>query len=125
MSTKRPLTPEEREMAAKLKARIASIPGMTEERVGAELGVSQGAVSHWTGARLPVPASRAAKLAAILQFDDPSEISVAYREIVEGAPAKAATHQDSQAVRLDHDIVNGVARAMHEVYDALQVECDV
>lgn len=83
MSNKRQLTQEEFAIAARLKAAIAAIPGMTEERLGAEIGVSQGAVSHWTGARLPVPAIRAPAVAAVLGIADPSEISVAYRGVVQ------------------------------------------
>ena len=81
MSKKRPLTDFELAIAKRLKSAIASSANLTEERVGAELGISQGAVSHWTNGRLPVPAKRAQKLAHILGIDDPAEISIAYRDI--------------------------------------------
>jgi DNA-binding transcriptional regulator YdaS (Cro superfamily) len=90
MSKKRQLTPEEIVMASRLKAAIASIPGMTEERLGADIGVSQGAVSHWTGARLRVPAVRARAVAAALGIADPAEISAAYREVTRSKVAEEA-----------------------------------
>ncbi len=82
MSAKRPLTPEEKSIAARLRSIIAANPDLTEEGVASTVGVTQGQVSHWTGGRLPVPARRAAALG----IGDPSEISVAYREI---APQKS------------------------------------
>lgn len=91
MSKKRALTPEEIAMASRLKAAIATIPGMTEERLGAEVGVSQGAVSHWTGARLPVPAIRARAVANALGIADPTEISVAYRAVTRSKVAEDAS----------------------------------
>jgi len=92
MSKKRELTPEEIAIAARLKAAIASIPGMTEERLGVDVGVSQGAVSHWTGARLPVPAIRARAVADALGIADPAEISVAFREVTRSKVAEEAPH---------------------------------
>ena len=114
--SKRPLTPEEIEIAAELKARIAKTRGLTEEKVGAEVGVSQGQVSHWTNARLPVPIGRAAKLAAMLGFDDPGEISLAYRDAYRG---KAAPLPHSQSARLDPRIFRVVARAMQDAHKEL------
>lgn len=91
MSKKRPLTDEEKAMAAKMKAAIANTPGLTEEIVGAHMGVTQGQISHWTGGRLPVPARRATALAQILGIRDPGEISLQYRAVaprsVREAPA--------------------------------------
>jgi hypothetical protein len=117
MSNKRDLTPEEVAMAARLKAAIAAIPGMTEESLGAELGVSQGAVSHWTGARLPVPAKRAPKLALLLGFDDPGEISTAYRAVVAMA-AEPSAPSHSHHARLDPEIVSSAQQALAEMYKA-------
>jgi DNA-binding transcriptional regulator YdaS (Cro superfamily) len=112
MSNKRPLTTEEIRMAARIKAAIAGIPGMTEERIGGELGVSQSAVSHWTGARLPVPARRAAPLAAVLGIADPGEISVAYQELVAGGAA--APQSQSQPMRLDPERMAELATVLDE-----------
>lgn len=91
-------------MAATVKAAIASIPDMTEEHLGVIVGVSQGQISHWTGARLPIPASRAARVADALHISDPGSISVAYREIV--------GHRHSQSVRLDPAMVAQTHRAL-------------
>lgn len=113
MSNKRPLTDEELAMAATVKAAIAATPGMTEERLGELAGVSQGAVSHWTGGRLPIPAGRAGRVADALGINDPGSISIAYREIVGG--------RHSQSVRLDPDIVRAVARAVQDVAEELDL----
>lgn len=119
--SKRPLTPEEIEIAERLKARIREI-GMTEEKLGELVGVSQGQVSHWTGKRLPVPAARAAKLAVALGFNDPGEISLAYRDAYHGAPGKSAPSTHSQSARLDPRTFRVVARAMLEAHKALKRE---
>lgn len=81
MTKKRPLNAEELAIAERLKSIIARNPDLTEEAVGAKLGVSQGQISHWTGGRLPVPAIRAAALAKELGIADPGEISIAWRKI--------------------------------------------
>lgn len=117
--SKRPLSPEEIAIAAKLKARIREIPGMTEEKVGAEVGVSQGQVSHWTGGRLPVPAIRAAKLASVLGFDDPGDISIAYRDAYQGEAGRTAAPSHSHSARLDPRIFRLVARAMQDAHKEL------
>lgn len=88
MTKKRELTEEERRMADFLKTAIKDAR-KTEEQVGAEINVSQGQVSHWTGKRLPVPASRAAPLARAVGIGDPAEISVAYRKIASAAGSAA------------------------------------
>lgn len=87
MSNKRPLTAEEKAIAARMRAIIASSKELTEESVAEIVGVSQGQISHWTGGRLPVPAKRAHDLAAALGITDPAEISIAFREI---APAQSS-----------------------------------
>ena len=90
MSNKRPLTAEERRMAALMKSVIAKSQGaLTQESVGAAVGVTQGQVSHWTDGRLPVPAKRAPALAAALGIDDPARISVAYRDTFGEKPGAA------------------------------------
>lgn len=81
MTNKRPLTAEEKQMARLMKGCIANSGGaLTQESVGAAVGVSQGQISHWTDGRLPVPVKRAPALAAALGIDDPARISVAYRQ---------------------------------------------
>ncbi|MGH8158397.1 MAG: hypothetical protein ACREPQ_09765 [Rhodanobacter sp.] len=97
-------------MAAIIKAAINAIPGLTEERLGELLGVSQGQVSHWTGARLPVAWKRAADLAAAIGIEDPASISVAYREVM----AKTATQQQSHVLRHDLEIIRDVAQALRD-----------
>lgn len=92
MSNKRPLTAEEKAMAARMKAIIASTRDMTEESVADAVGVTQGQISHWTGGRLPVPARRAPALASALGIADPGEISLAYRAI-----AKPVGHEGDWA----------------------------
>lgn len=89
MSNKRPLTAEEKAMAARMKAIIASSREITEESVADAVGVTQGQVSHWTGGRLPVPAKRAQALAAALGIADPGEISLAYRDIAKTSGPEA------------------------------------
>lgn len=105
---KRPLTAEEKAMAVRMRTIIASDPGLTEEGVGAIVGVSQGQISHWTSGRLPVPAKRALKLAAALSIDDPGEISVAYRDVVSRAkaapPGVDERRPDLMIARLENDI---------------------
>lgn len=88
MTNKRPLTAEEKTIAKRMKSIIASDPHLTEESVGASIGVSQGQISHWTGGRLPVPATRAAALAKALGIKDASEISLAYRKISASAQVR-------------------------------------
>lgn len=108
MSKKRPLTPEEKQMAAKMKAAITGNPDLTEEAVGAQMGVTQGQVSHWTNARLPVPARRALKLASILGIDDPGEISLDYRALAARMAANPSAvseiRPDLEISRLQNDI---------------------
>lgn len=94
MSNKRPLTAEEKTMAARIKAAIVKDSYLTEEIVGAKLGVTQGQVSHWTGGRLPVPATRAAALAEILNIADPADISLKYRALVPKGVRDTAAHYD-------------------------------
>lgn len=105
---KRPLTAEEKQMAAVMKAAIAANPDLTEESVGAQVGVSQGQISHWTGGRLPVPSGRAIKLASALGIDDPSSISVAYRELqLQAARGESIGHEmrpDLEIARLQNDV---------------------
>lgn len=95
-------------MAARMKAIINQTDGLTEEFVGAEVGVSQGQVSHWTNARLPVPANRAIKLAAVLNITDPSEISVAYRDLAEKMASNPGADEpmrpDLIIARLENDV---------------------
>ncbi|GAP66823.1 putative phage repressor [Mizugakiibacter sediminis] len=106
--SKRPLTPEEKAIARRIKAAIASDPNLTEESVGAQVGVTQGQVSHWTNGRLPVPAARAIKLASVLGIDDPAEISLAYREIAAKAAAGSAVAEGPApglaSARVENDI---------------------
>lgn len=89
--SKRPLTSEEIAIADRIRAIIAD-PAMelTEESVGVAVGAKQAQVSHWTGAREPVPVKRAKALARILRITDPGEVCVAYRDIVGPSSGDAA-----------------------------------
>lgn len=113
MTTKRKLTREEEAMADRMKAIIASTPGLTEESVGAFVGVSQGQVSHWTNKRLPVSTKRAPKLAEALGITDPAEISVAYRDTF-GSGRPVSSGGESQPVRLDPERVVELVTVMTE-----------
>lgn len=114
---KRQLSPEERDMAARIKAIIAARPDLTEQRVGEMLGgLSQGAISHWTGARGAVPAKHAATLAAILGIDDPGEISMAFRALSPRSAVAEAPAVYRTGMTIDPEIVRDVARALHKVY---------
>lgn len=116
MSKKRALTPEEKRMAARIKAAIKSTPDLTQEKVAIAMGVSQGQVSHWSDGRLPVPPARAPKLASILGFADGSEISVAYRDLqiksaqAEGAPPQPLDVEVSR-LRLEVDTLRAILLA--------------
>jgi hypothetical protein len=116
MSNKRQLSAEEKAMAAAMKAAIAAIPGMTEERLGVEVGVSQGAISHWTGGRLPVPAIRAPKVAASLGFADPAQISVAYRNVTGFKVAEDAPIYRVRAMHLDPTKIAETVTALRIVF---------
>lgn len=109
MSNKRPLSPDEIRMAERMKSIIAKDPNLTEESVGVQMGVTQGQISHWTGGRLPVPAKRALKLATILGIDDPSEISLAYREL-----AGRMSSGEAQEVEVEPDLA--IARLQNDVH---------
>ncbi len=99
-SRKPPLTSEEIRIAAMIKAKIASDPNLTEEIVGNAVGVTQGQISHWSGARLPVPAKRAAALAKALGFDDPGILSPAFRKLQSQAVRETPGHYDAAAQAL-------------------------
>jgi transcriptional regulator with XRE-family HTH domain len=131
MSNKRPLTAEEQAMADRMKAIIANSDELTEESVAAAVGVTQGQVSHWTGARNPVSARRAPALAAALGIEDPSEISVAYREIAEHRPSdfvvtrqgqviQVIDSKQSHAPRFDAKILAATHRALRELHEAAE-----
>lgn len=96
-----------------MKAIIANDPALTEEIVGAHVGVTQGQISHWTGARLPVPAGRAAALAEALGIRDPAEISLQYRAV---APRGVREAPPSYELAKD-DLVADLRREL----DALRV----
>lgn len=88
-----PLSAEEIRIAARIKAAIANIPGLTEELVGTALGVTQGQISHWSNGRLRVPADRAADLARVLDIADPGELSIAFRKLqAQGVREPMATY---------------------------------
>lgn len=59
---RRPLTPEEQATAARVKAAFYAAqlvdPTLTQERIAAEWGVTQGAVSHYIQGRVPIPLDR-------------------------------------------------------------------
>lgn len=86
--SKRPLTKEELKAAAVLSSAIAA-SGESQEAIGAKVGVTQGMVWQWANGRLPVPAKRAATLAAAVGVDDPGSISPAWRQIA--SPAEFVT----------------------------------
>lgn len=81
MSNKRPLTAEEKAMADRMKAVFEANPQLTQEAVGAAVGVTQGTVWQWIRGEMPVSAKRAPALAEALGIQDPAEISIAYRDI--------------------------------------------
>lgn len=78
--SKRPLNQVELEAAARLSSALAA-SSESQESVGAKVGVTQGMVWQWANGRLPVPAKRAAALAAALGIEDPGVISPAWRQI--------------------------------------------
>lgn len=116
MTKKRPLSAEELAIAKRLKSIIARNPDLTEEAVGAKLGVSQGQISHWTGARLPVPATRAAALAKELGIADPGEISIAWRKInttaVRESPASYRIPADPADLRVEIEALKATLAVM-------------
>lgn len=115
MKEKTPLTASQKAIAARLKAAIAADQDMTEERLGEIVGVSQGQISHWTNARHPVPAKRARALAAALGFDDPGEVSEAFRAL--NVPASPDQGTGSQPARLDPDMLAETAKAIRLWYE--------
>jgi len=83
---KRALRPQEVEIATLIKARLAELKrarGLTQERVAAAVGVTQGAVWQWANARTPVAAESAIAFARELDLA-PEQISLDYRRMVEG-----------------------------------------
>lgn len=120
MSNKRPLTAEEKAMADRMKAIIESTPGLTQESVGASVGVSQGQVWQWLEGRLPVSAKRAPALAEALGIQDPAEISVAYREIsgTSFSRPKVVDLLASHPQRFDVKILVATHRALRELHES-------
>jgi transcriptional regulator with XRE-family HTH domain len=113
MSTKRPLTSEEKAMADRMKAIVESMPDLTQDSIGNAVGVSQGQVWQWLDGRLQVSAKRAPALAQALGIKDPSEISVAYREMVRPQPVE---NKASHSPRLDAKILAATHRALREIH---------
>lgn len=118
---KRQLTPEEKNIAKRLKAIFKASPDRTEEAAGVACGVGQAQVSHWTGAREPVPAKRAAAFAAYMGIDDPGEISVAYRELPRASTNSAIPTKQVSELR---NVLNALTAVMltyrqHEAPDFL------
>lgn len=119
MSNKRPLTAEEKAMADRMKAIFEANPNLTQEAVGAAVGVTQGTVWQWIRGEMPVSAKRAPALAEALGIEDPSEISVAYRDI-SGAPSTSTqVHvlKASHASRFNPRILAATHKALRELYD--------
>lgn len=117
MNNKRQLTAEEKTMAARIKAAIVKDPDLTEEIVGARIGVTQGQVSHWTGGRLPVPATRAVALAEILNIADPADISVKYRAIASKGVRDSAAQYDTS----DDQIITEMRREIDALHALIAV----
>lgn len=63
-----------------IKGRMSDL-GISAETVAARLDVSGGMVSQWRRGYRPVAANHAVALAKLLQVDDPSDISPAWRDI--------------------------------------------
>ncbi|WP_161596256.1 helix-turn-helix domain-containing protein [Rhodanobacter glycinis] len=109
-------------MAALIKSRLDAIPGMTQDSLGEQLGVSQGMVSHWVDGRSAVTAKRARALANALGIDDPALISVDYREIVGPVSASVGTSEESLALRLDTSTILKIVETFEVVQEMYKDE---
>ena len=114
----RPLTPQEVAASDHIKERLAAIRGSaTQEKVAAEVGVSQGQIWQWANRRLPVRATRAVALAKALGTT-PAQVSAEYSSVMPDAVRELpAGYLPQQAGDLDQG-----QQAILEIYSALSPE---